>query len=160
MGKEWHCVQTNARNEDIAVRHLTRLGFVVLFPQIQKQRRMYPLFPSHIFLHFDAEAIEWRHIRSTNGVKQLYMLAPGKPYVIPEEFIKRIENQDFVGFGTALQMAHLQEGDHVRINDADSPFHRMEGIVNMSHKERYELFISIFGRMTSVMVDGAKLEKV
>jgi transcription antitermination factor NusG len=160
MGKEWYCVNTNARSEDIAVRHLTRLGFVVLFPQFKKHKRLYPLFPSHIFLHFDAEQMEWRRIRSTTGVKNLYMLAPGKPYIIPREFIERIEDPHFLDYDDSVQMELLQEGDNVRIIDPENPLHMMQGIVNKSATERYEILVSIFGRYCNVEIDAAKLEKV
>jgi len=73
--RKWFAVRTKPRQEQRAIMHYKRQGFIVYLPMVQSVRRharkteqvMRPLFPGYIFLHLSPEERDWTAIGSTIG---------------------------------------------------------------------------------------------
>jgi transcription antitermination factor NusG len=150
MSKEWYCVQTNPRQEHLAVMHLGNRGFTVMFPQYTHPRTNHqcPLFPGYLFSSFDVEKTNWKLIFTTPGVKHLFMRTQGIPLPIPQHLIDNIEQQIQDSQWRASELPDVRVGDKVRI--LDGPFASFEGVCSMTATKRIEVMITIFGHLSEV----------
>ena len=157
--KNWYVTYTQARHEKLAQDHLARQGFEVFCPQYRKRRSHArriemvpaPLFPRYLFVAFDADAPEWRVIRSTRGVVDL--VRNGLDLVpVPEAVIKDIRSrQDNDGFVVLARHVKLERGDRIRIDSGAFADH--EAIFESQRDEdRVIALLSLLGRKVLVEV--------
>ena len=151
--KRWYVICCHARAEAKAEANLNQQGFETYLPCYLKRRRHArktdwvnaPLFPGYLFVAVDVEAMRWRAIRSTIGVRHL--VGHGEmPEPIDHSVIEAIKARE--GDGGSIRISHQREwskGQKVRV--AVGPFADVEGLFEcIDDKERVVVLLSLMGR--------------
>jgi transcriptional antiterminator RfaH len=162
----WYAVHAKARQERLAVEHLTRQHYQVYLPLIRSPKRrrgkwrdvVEPLFPGYLFIRLDLQLHNTAPIRSTCGVTGLVRFG-GEPLPVPTELIERLLGAETDSQGT-IRAEHLfQPGDRVEI--AAGPLAGLTAIfLAPSGQERAHLLLELLGRANRVVVSQHHLVPV
>ena len=147
----WYVVHTRPHQERRAEANLSRQGFRVWLPLMERSRRharridtvRAALFPGYLFVALDIEHDAWRAINGTFGVRRLLTEGP-RPQALPEDFVAALEGAiGSDGLSTAAPV-DLQPGDAVSI--AAGPFVECAGVVlRLAPGERVEVLLEVLG---------------
>lgn len=94
----WYVVNTKVNAEQSARLHLERQGYSVFLPSFRRTVRhartlretRSPLFPSYLFVQFDAAWTRWRPINGTVGVRAVVTGGDGRPAPVPEPIMAQL----------------------------------------------------------------------
>ena len=149
--RKWYVVQTRPRQEQRAEVNLTRQGYRVWMPVMERSRRRAkrfetghaPLFPQYLFVELDIGREPWRAINGTFGVKRL--LADGaRPQALPDEFVAALREATGANGVSTPAPPDLQPGDAVTITAG--PFVECAGVVlRLAPRERVEVLLDVLG---------------
>ncbi len=163
--KRWHVVQTRFRGEHLALANLRRQGFEAYLPRYLKRRRHArrtqwlpaPLFPGYMFVRLDIEAMPWRPVLSTIGVRSLIRhgevptpLPPG----IVEDIMAREDDAGLVVMndgGDAFRGDAFRKGDAVEV--MSGAFRDRVGLFDCADADkRVVILLDLLGRQTRVHI--------
>lgn len=119
---DWYVVNTKVHSEGLARLNLRRQGYKTFLPSYQRTVRharqtrnvQAPLFPSYIFVQFDAEWTPWRRINSTIGVRSILLGGDGTPRAVPNQVMAAIIER-CSGEAITWQLSDLPAGRKVRV---------------------------------------------
>lgn len=147
MEPKWFLVKTKALNESRVFTRLTKAGYEVLFPKIQKKSRRHrglfevrPLFPTYLFVRFIAE--ELKTIKYTHGVARVICFGL-EPQEVDEEIIAAVrERMDPEGL-VKLEPKKLDLAPGQRVKIGEGPFAGIDAIFveELPDRERVVLLL-------------------
>ncbi len=159
----WYAVHTKARQERVAVEHLTRQHYETYLPLICLPKRLRgrwcevvePLFPSYLFVRLDPRRHNVAPIGSTRGVIGLVRFG-GNLRPVPHEFVERLRAAQREG-DAAIHHEHLfRPGDPVEI--VSGPMAGLRAIfLAASGPERAHLLLELLGRTNRVVISQHQL---
>jgi transcription elongation factor/antiterminator RfaH len=164
----WFAVNTKARNEDLAEKHMAMQGIDVYLPKIEVGRRRggrrvvlrEPLFPGYLFVSSDNPLELFMKVRWSLGVKRL--LCAGKiPILVPEEAVNLIRWRIGEGGpGVPKVEREFEPGDMVAVRHG--PFAGLLGVVDRTipGKDRVRVFLDFMARQTPVEMDAVLLDRL
>lgn len=171
--KKWYVVHTYSGYENKVKINLEQrvnsMGmqdqiFQVLIPtervlEVKSGKRKFvqkKVFPGYVVVEMILNNDSWQVVRNTPGVTR-FVGAGGKPVPLNESEIENILKQ--MGKGEKIPTFNIEVGETVRI--IVGPFTGYTGKVREVDQEKTKLkiFISIFGRETSVELDFNDVEK-
>lgn len=157
--KQWFCIQTKPKCEDVASINIAAKDILVFNPKIEEfyngSKRVAPLFPGYILAHF-SPATAYYKIVWTPGVKQI-LGYNNQPTAVAEEVVylimDRLENKHYI-------RPKFKVGDTIRVKNG--PFSRLIGILKAycPAKERVKVLLSLFNQAVEVELDAQNLETV
>ncbi len=163
--QRWYAVRAKSRQEDVAVVNLTRQGFEVYYPRIQrppspKAKRspkfaLGPLFPGYVFVAMDVGKERWQAVDSTYGVLHLVRFGD-RPSPLPDGLVERMqERSDSHGLVSALPS--LSVGENVRV--IGGPFDGWIGQVQSlaDSQQRIVLLVDLMSRATTLAIPSNNL---
>ena len=153
----WYVVETKPSCERLAVEHLRRQAFDVLFLTVLRRRIVrgrpvdfeQPLFARYLFIQIDTARDSWGSINGTLGVKRILCDSDGDPFPLPyavaDELVSRgaggplseVEGQHLIKIGTKLS---IEAG----------PLAGWLGRCEASGNDRVRVLLRMFGRPTVV----------
>lgn len=156
----WYLVQTKTREERRAVDALSEADYTVYCPemQIKKRRKVVTeiMFPGYLFIDLDLETSRWDQVKNFRGVVRIVKFTD-YPLAISSSIIENIKlqtdyhNQQATG-------DFFSRGEEVRI--AEGPFADLTAIYLCSHgKDRSDILMTLYGRMTPVRLKTNQIEK-
>ncbi len=161
----WFVVQTNAREDKLAVMGLQQKGIEVYQPQMQryvfharkKILKNYPLFPGYIFVCTDDSEISLHQVKWCRGVGRV-LPDNSQPVPVPDEFVSGLmglESED----GVITKPVDYQPGDLVKVKSG--PMKDVYGIFEAwgSDDDRVRILIDLVGNQAKVMMHPSMLEK-
>lgn len=157
--KRWYVVYTRHCMERMAEGHLANQGFETYLPQHRKQRRharkidsvLVPLFPSYLFVAFDADVDQWRAINGTHGVS--YLITNGsRPAAVPPGVVEEIrQREDAEGLVQVEEAPPFDAGDVVEITHG--MLASQTGLFKCGNdNDRITVLLNLLGRETEVQV--------
>lgn len=164
--KEWYCLYTKARQEDIVSQKLLKHPGIEIFNPKLKRKKLVRgrlteavegLFPCYLFSRFDPH--EFYHmIKYTRGVKRIVGNTDGYPYVIDEGLIDNIKVRMEEGF-VKIEPPHFKEGESVLIDEG--PFKGLSGIFmkEMKASDRVLILLNTLHYSAKVQVEKVFLVK-
>jgi transcriptional antiterminator RfaH len=159
----WCVVQTQLRQEKLALENLERQRFEAylplhlerLTPKGQPARTVsMPLFPRYLFVNVDLDEGRWRTIYSTRGVSGV-LGNPEKPSRLTAQLVKDIREREVDGL-VRLMPSEIscawKPGDKVTYNGF------LDAIFNEAvDGRRATILVSLLGRDSLLTVDRRKL---
>jgi transcription termination/antitermination protein NusG len=117
-------------------------------------------FPGYIFVNMEMTDDTWYLIKNTKGVASFVGGAKNSPLPISESEIELILQQIRDCAEKPKPKVEFEKEENVRIKDG--PFTDFIGIVQNANyeKSKLQIWVSIFGRQTSVELDFSQVEKV
>ena len=171
--KKWYVVHTYSGYENkvkINLEHRVKsMGmenqiFQVLIPtekvlEVKSGKRKYvqkKVFPGYVVLEMVLDNDSWQVVRNTPGVTR-FVGSGGKPVALKEVEIDKILKQ--MGKGEKVPKLDIEVGENIRI--VVGPFTGYTGKVKEVdyEKSKMKVFLSIFGRETSVELGFNDIEK-
>ena len=162
MSTHWYAVNAQPAREILAQAHLERQSFETFLPlhetTIRHARRFETrhgaLFPGYLFARFDADAVRWRAINGTVGVRGLVM-SGGRPLSIPAGIVEALQQR--CGPNGLIALAPtLAPGDKVSIDAG--PFADLVGIViELAGGDRVKLLLDLLNGKMAVSVGRRSL---
>ena len=156
---EWMVAHCHANAEARAEAHLKQQGFEVYLPKYKTTRRharrvetvIRPLFPRYLFIGYDADASQWRPIRSTIGVSHL-ITSGERPLVAPSSIIEQLRaREDDSGLCAGGGESTFKNGDAVEITSG--PFFDRLGVFDgLNDNQRIAVLLNIMGRQVRTLV--------
>ena len=155
----WYVVETHSMAEERAAKNLTAQGYKAYLPRYLKKRTharrvdwvSRPLFPRYLFAHIDIDAMQWRAIRSTIGVKS-FLCQGENPCRVPEGIVEGIlirENEK--GYIDLSREAQFEKHQVVEI--ANGPMAELRAIFEcVDDKYRAIVLINLLGRQVRMRV--------
>ena len=147
----WYVVHTRPLQERRAEANLSRQGFRVWLPVMERSRRharrietvRAALFPGYLFVELDIGREAWRAINGTFGVRRLLTDGP-RPQALPNGFVAALRGATGAdGISTAAP-PDLRPGDAVTI--AAGPFTECAAVVlRLAPGERIEVLLEVLG---------------
>ena len=161
---KWYVVNTRPREEVRAVEHLTKEGYVCLYPRIRRTLRtakglvdrVESLFPNYLFLHANPMTDNLARVRSTRGVRNLVRFGL-EPAEVPPEVICELQARGDKGSGVIrLNAAARQE---VAQKFAENGLEEFGGVF-LTHdgSERVILLMRVLGDYNKVNLPEDQLE--
>ena len=147
----WYVVHARPHQEHRAEVNLTRQGYRVWLPVMERSRRRakrfetghLPLFPGYLFVELDIAREPWRAINGTFGVKRLLADGP-HPRAVPEEFVTALRKATRADGVSTPEPPDLKPGDAVTI--AAGPFVECAAIVlRLAPRDRVEVLLDVLG---------------
>ena len=157
--KRWYVVHTHTRGERLAMVNLRRQDLDTYLPQYLKRRRHArrtewipaPLFPGYLFVAMDVEAVRWRAIHSTVGVR--YLVCHGDwPVPVPAGIVEAVQaRQDENGLVALDMPPPFEKGEMVRITAG--AMRDQVGLFDCAtDNERIIVLLELLGRYVKVRV--------
>lgn len=159
----WYVIQTKPRQEERALEHLERQGYICYLPTVTVERPCprsrfevkEPLFPRYLFIQLDEIDSNWYPISSTRGVSQMvrcnHQPVPVADRII-DEIRQRTERPDF-------RLPYLQAGERVRITEG--AFTDVEAIfLANDSEERVVLLMNILHQEQQVELPLRSIRKI
>lgn len=157
LDQNWYLVQLKPNCGNIALRNLTRQGFLTFMPledvtrRVNDKFRSYtaPLFPGYAFISFGANQGLWRKVNSTTGVARLVSFGAGPvpvPASIISDLVARCDDR-----GKLLPPKALQPGDTVHMTQG--PFSDFVATIEtIAPDQRAWILIDLLGGLTRLSV--------
>lgn len=162
---QWFVIQTNPREEEKALMHLSEKGFELFFPRtrvvryqgLKSREFVRPLFPSYLFARFHHPE-DYPYVVWTRGVKRV-LGSDGKPTPVPQEVILTIKGQ-MDERGLVRVGRRLKPKDRVRIKSG--PFKDLLALFEreLDDKGRVEILLQVLGFQARLQLDESVLERV
>jgi transcriptional antiterminator RfaH len=163
-GATWYVVRTRPRAEQTAFVNLARQGFEVFLPRHRKRRYhagrieevSVPLFPSYLFVAFDAARQRWRAINSTIGVQRLVGHGDAPTPVPPRVVESLLVRRGVDGLILLDPAPRFAPGDAVRVVNGvfSDCFGLYEGT---DDRHRVAILLDLLGRKVRVSADAASV---
>jgi transcription elongation factor/antiterminator RfaH len=164
--KNWFCLYTKAKQEDIvSFKLLKHPGIEIFNPKLKRKKTVRGrltevvegLFPCYLFSRFDP--YEFYHmIKYTRGVKRIVGNKEGFPYIIDEDLLKNIKERMVEGY-IKIVPPRFEEGETVLIGEG--PFKGLSGVFikDMKASERVLILLNTLHYSAKVQVEKAFLSK-
>jgi transcription elongation factor/antiterminator RfaH len=158
-GARWYVVQTAARGEALALRHLANQAFETFCPRVRRTRRharkfttaLEPLFPGYVFVRLDVGRQPWRSINGTAGVVRLVTDAAG-PLPLPDGLIEQVR-----ALAGGAEAPVASPGGAVRVRNG--PFVDLVGrVVALAPGQRVRVLLRVMNREVTVEAALADLD--
>ena len=163
--QKWYTFHSKPNTEYQVEATLRQRGFQTYLPEIEvaKPRRgnkkTEPLFPCYLFSKFDFEVVGNSQVQWVPGLRRIVSI-DDRPIPLPDEAIDLIRRKlgEVKSAGSWPKHA-FNPGDAVYI--ADGPFRDVEAIFEgpTTARERVQVLLNIFGRVSRMKVDVTKLKK-
>jgi transcriptional antiterminator RfaH len=147
LDPKWYLVKTKALNENRVFTRLTKAGYEVLFPKIQKKSRRHrglfeirPLFPTYLFVRFVGD--ELKTIKYTHGVARVICFGL-EPQEVDEEIIAAVrQRMDDEGM-VKLEPKKIALSPGQRVKIGEGPFAGLDAIFleELPDRERVVLLL-------------------
>ena len=164
MNNKWFVVQTNPREENIAIQFLRQSGVNLYQPQMEKyvfharkkRLKRYPLFPNYIFIHIPVLDRAFHEVRWCRGVKRL-LVDNYTPIPIDDGFIDRLKNIEEEG--VIRKPLTYKHGDIIRVKSG--PMKDILGIFDAwdSDEGRVKILIEMVNNCAKVVLHHSLIEK-
>lgn len=141
----WYLIQSKPREDQRALGHLERQGFLCYRPTHTVERIRYDcrqaltesLFPGYFFIHLDRVRDNWHPIRFTRGVTRIVSFG-NEPIPVADELIAGLRAR----VDDAESVPYLVPGDRVLITEG--PFAELEAIfVSTDGGERVTILLTL-----------------
>lgn len=166
VGKDtpaWFLAQLKPNSQAIALRNLSRQGFVTFHPMMDETQRkngrfvtvQRPVFPGYIFVELDTTSGGWRAVNSTYGVTRLVSFGAEPAEVYPGIMAALMER--FSGDGVAPDIT-FKKGDILRAGEG--PF--VDFVVEVERQapdQRVWVLLDLMGRRTRVAIPTKDLRE-
>ena len=158
----WYLIQSKPREDQRALEHLGRQGFLCYRPTHSIERIRYgcrqavaeSLFPGYFFINLDRVSDDWRPIRSTRGVNRIVSFG-NEPMPVADELIAGIRAR----LQESVPQPYLVPGDRVLITEG--PFAELEAIfVSADGGERVTLLLNMMQHEQVVKFPVAMVRKL
>lgn len=161
----WFAVQSLARRETWAARHLSNQNFSVFLPCRRTTRRharkletiSAPFFPGYLFVHLDLSRDRWRSVNGTYGVARLIMngdLPAPVPKGVVEALLDASDAEGLLHGHTQLRIGQI-----VRV--LEGPFTEFVGQLDrLDDGDRVRVLLDIMGGRVPVILPCDSVEPV
>ena len=131
---------------------------VVEMVQGEKRTTTRKFFPGYILVKMVLNDDTWHIVKNTPKVTG-FVGGAKKPPAVPDKEVNRLTKQITEGTLRPKMKTTFEKGESVRV--IDGPFQNFNGLVDevKPDKGKLRVFVSIFGRPTSVELDFAQVEK-
>jgi len=146
-GSRWYVAWTHPGGEFRAELHLVELGFTVYLP-LHLDRRFQreighghigPMFPSYLFLLFDAASDQWRRIYRVRGIAGLIGETTARPTPLDAGVIEEL-------IGRTSPRRIVDDPGSAAFPDPSAPKKHWQSLSGLSGRARGELLMRMFGR--------------
>ena len=171
MVNRWYVAQTKPQLEKFAADQLHNQNFNSFCPQHRQKCvyggkptiRIFPLFPSYIFVQLDFDKDRWRSVHGTRGVVRLLSSFDDYALPLPVGFVEKlIESRDKDGFiptkNDCLDDVLIDPGTKLLIKDNN--FNGLTGICVSSTQKRVVLLLSLLSREVKVNLKRSMVEAI
>lgn len=150
--KRWYVVATKPGRDAFAAEQLRNQDFEVFLPKrkatIRHQRKLItrprPLFPGYLFVYMCVDALRWRAINGTLGVKYI-LTQDERPVPLPQGFVEAILSRAGPD-GLVTYAPDLQVGDKVTL--MSGPFANEIGeLIGLDDRGRVEVLMRFVSSM-------------
>ena len=166
MAVAWYVARTNPRAEFLVQNQLEIKGFeyylpVVATPSPRPGRTDAPLFPSYLFLRYDAESPESSPLRSIPGLAGLVNFDGVAPPV-PDEVIGCLRETVAEMNESGGLCSSFQPGDRVWVRWGTSDSENLAKVISdtKSSQGRVRVLIEFLGRLVQGEVSRSKIRSV
>lgn len=157
----WYVVHTKPRQEELALLHLQRQGYVCYLPRLKieklRQRKLQiisePMFSRYLFIQLDSglNAKSWSPIRSTTGVSQMVYFG-SKPATVDAGLIHELQSRE----KSFPEQALFRTGDRVQINQG--AFAGLEAVYQLKDaQQRALVLLDFLSKKVTLPIDPAHL---
>ena len=156
MTPRWYVVESKPQAEALARDQLQNQGFDVLLPTFIRRRVTahgevdvtVPLFLRYLFVIFAVDAVRWRSINSTRGVRRILGNDPDKPTPLPVGVGERLADEYGGGPKRLDALPGILVGSLVRIREG--ALSERLGRVTESNSARVKVLLFLLGRNTEI----------
>jgi transcriptional antiterminator RfaH len=151
----WACCRTETQRETLAKSCLIQAGFEVLFPRVQTNGAIRPLFANYLFVGLGEGGIGWHQVRRTIGVLKVITFGD-RPARVPDREIESLKARMHDGFVTlppppGVSRHRFVKGEPVRI--VAGPFAGLGAIHSgMSASQREIVLLTLLGGQRRVAI--------
>jgi transcriptional antiterminator RfaH len=164
--KSWFVIQTNPKEENLAILVLSQQGIPSYQPFMEKYvfharrktLKKYPLFPNYLFVNIEAKEDEFHKIRWSRGVRRI-LIDNYQPIPIDDDFIAGLHSLEDQQSGTIKKPVEFTPGDVVRIKSG--PMKDLQGIFEEwgSDEGRVKILIQMVNNRAKVVMHASLIEK-
>jgi len=165
--KEWYVVNTNPREEVVAIAKLRQGGFEVYQPLMQKYvfharkktLKKVPLFPNYIFVNSEDTDAELFKVKWCRGVRRM-LIDNNNPVPISSGFVDMLKDIETKGECVIKKPVEYEKGELVRV--MSGPMKDVIGIFDSwdSDEGRVRILVEIVNQRAKVVLHSSMLEKV
>jgi transcriptional antiterminator RfaH len=164
--KQWYVVQTNPREDSIAMSALKQMGIDVYQPFMQKYvfharkktLKRYPLFPNYLFVNLSSSEENLHKVRWCRGIRRI-LLDNYMPIPIDKDFIEGLKTMEDKEDGVIRKPMDFKAGDLVRVKAG--PMKDILGVFESwdSDEGRVKILIEMVSNKAKVVLHSSLLEK-
>ena len=160
----WYVVHTKPRQEELALLHLQRQGYVCYLPRLKvekvRQRKLQlitePMFSRYLFIQLDSglSAKSWSPIRSTVGVSQMVYFGT-RPAMVDAALIHELQSRE----ESLPEQILFKAGDRVQIKQG--PFAGLEAVYQLKDaQQRALVLLELLSKKVTLPIDPAHLATI
>lgn len=164
MDSKWFVVQTNPREDDIAIRFLRSSGILVYQPLMEryvfharkKTLKLRPLFPSYLFINILPTEEVFHKVRWCRGIRRV-LIDNYTPVPIDEGFINALKSVEEEG--VIKKPTEYKHGDVIRVKSG--PMKDVYGIFDTweSDEGRVKILVELVNNYAKVTLHHSLIEK-
>jgi transcription antitermination factor NusG len=174
----WYCLRTAPKREPLVTTLAESFGFAVGAPTVLVKMtgnpghrstlgvirapsvKRVPMFPSYLFVAFDATDPGWRRLATLPGVQKIFGATPDRPTPLPvgqvEDFLLQPED----ALSSLYERPRVGVGVGARGRVVDGAFEGHEGVCCLSTDERVTLLLELMGSPRPVAFPSELVEAV
>jgi transcriptional antiterminator RfaH len=150
----WYVVHTKPRQEELALLHLQRQGYVCYFPRLKvekvRQRKLQlitePMFSRYLFIQLDSG--------STVGVSQMVYFG-SRPAMVDAALIHELQSRE----ESLPEQILFKAGDRVQIKQG--PFAGLEAVYQLKDaQQRALVLLELLSKKVTLPIDPAHLAMI
>jgi transcriptional antiterminator RfaH len=158
----WIVVNTHPHKEAAAILNLQNQGYSTYCPMLRKRVRharrtanvLRPLFPGYLFIELTDEALSWRPILSTIGVRTIVRNGD-EPSRLDAQFVSALRAREQDGVIVAPPSPYVA-GQKIRITDG--PFDgTVATIIDLAEKDRLVVLMDVLNRPVNVKISASQV---
>jgi len=163
--KNWYVVNTNPREDAIAMAKLKNEGLEVYQPMMQKivyharkkTLKKVSLFPNYFFVRVDDSEVELFKVKWCRGVRRM-LIDNNCPTPIDTQFIELLKNIEADNEGVIKKPVEYEKGEPVRV--MTGPMKDVIGIFESwdSDEGRVRILVEIVNQKARVVLHASMLE--